>query len=198
MEHWIETLGPWAVFIGLMVEGEVALILAGYAIQHGYLPLLPTLLLGTLGGTCTDSLYYWLGRKYGVKLLRSRKSLRPLRARAILMLRRYGHVMAFSVRFAFGLRIALPIAIGASRMKPRAFHTYNLAGSFVFAVFYLAMGYGVGRVIHGFIVRLGISEVHAVVGVLVLGALIWLVREWRLYHSTDPTAPPDDPVNRPR
>ena len=195
IEHWIETIGPWAVFIGLMLEGEVALILAGYAVHHGYLELLPTLLLGTLGGTCTDSLYYWLGRKYGVKLLRSRKSLRPLRARAILMLRRYGHVMAFSVRFAFGLRIALPIAIGASRMKPRAFHLYNLLGSFCFSVFYLAMGYGVGRMIQGLIRRAGISEVDAVIGVVVLGALVWLVREWRLYHA--PTPPDDEkPVRR--
>lgn len=198
MEEWIQSIGPWAVFIGLMLEGEVALILAGYAVHHGYLDLLPTLLLGTLGGTCTDSLYYWLGRKYGVKLLRSRRSLRPLRARAILMLRRYGHVMAFAVRFAFGLRIALPIAIGASRMKPRTFHLYNLLGSFTFAVFYLAMGYGVGRTIQGFIRRAGISELDAVIALVVIGALVWLVREWRLYHAPQVARDDDDPLNRPR
>lgn len=194
MEQWIQSIGPWAVFIGMMIEGEVALLLAGYAVHHGHLELLPTLLLATLGGTCTDSLYYWLGRKYGVKLLRSRRSLRPVRARAILLLRKHGHVMAFAVRFAFGLRIALPIAIGASRMRPRTFHTYNLLGSFTFAVFYLAMGYGVGRTIQGFIRRAGITELDAAIGLVVIGAIVWLVREWRLYRAR-PETTGDDPIN---
>jgi membrane protein DedA with SNARE-associated domain len=183
LQHWIELFGPWAVFIGLMTEGEMALIIAGYAIHHGYLQLFPTLLLGTLGGTCTDSMYYWLGRHYGNRMLRSRPKLRPLRARAVLLLRRHGHLMALGVRFAFGLRIAMPIAMGAARMKPRIFHPYNAVGSFLFSVVYLAVGYGFGKVLHGFISRAGIDEVYALCALLSVGAVIWVVNEWRLYHQ---------------
>ena len=183
MERWIEQFGPWAVFLGLMVEGEMALILAGYAVHHGYLPLLPTLLAGTLGGFCSDGLYYWLGRHFGARFLRSRANLRPLRARAILLLRRRGHMMALSVRFAIGIRIVLPTVMGAARMKPRIYHAYNLVGCFLFTVVYLALGYVFGRAITRLIERLGISEVHVIGAVVVVGSIAWLVREWRLYHE---------------
>ena len=183
MEQWIEQFGPWAVFFGLMVEGEMALILAGYAVHHGYLPLLPTLLAGTAGGFCSDGLYYWLGRHFGARFLRARPKLRPLRARAILLLRKRGHMMALSVRFAIGIRIVLPTVMGAARMKPRIYHTYNLIGCFLFAVVYVALGYVFGRAIERLIDRLGISEVHVIVAVVVIGTIAWLVREWRLYHE---------------
>ena len=191
-QDWIERFGPWAVFAGLLVEGEVALLLAGVAVQHGYLELLPTLLLGTAGGTCSDSVYYWLGRRFGARVLRSRPALRPLRARAILLLRRYGHIMAFFTRFAFGMRIALPAAMGAARMHPRVFHLYNALGSLAFAVVYLSLGYGLGRAVHRMIQRSNISEEHVMVAVILLGILIWCVREWRLYHA------PVVPVERDR
>lgn len=167
----------------------MALILAGYAVTRGYLDLLPTLLLGAAGGTVSDSLYYWLGRRYGIRLLRSRRSLRPLRARAVLLLRRYGHLMAFSTRFAFGMRIVLPVAMGASRMHPRVFHPYNALGALCFAIVYLALGYGFGQAIQRLIVRSGVSEIHVLLALVVVGAIAWAVREWRLYH---------DPVGRPR
>ncbi|MBW3628720.1 MAG: DedA family protein [Gemmatimonadetes bacterium] len=183
MEQWIEQFGPWAVFAGLMIEGEMALLLAGYAVHHGYLPLLPTLLLGTAGGICSDGLYYWLGRTYGARFLRSRPGLRPLRARAILLLRRRGHLMALGVRFAMGLRIVLPTVMGAARMPPRVYHSYNAVGAFLFAAVYLALGYVFGRAIQRVIGSLGLSEVHVFGAVIVIGAIAWLVREWRLYHD---------------
>jgi membrane protein DedA with SNARE-associated domain len=183
VEQWIEQYGPWAVFAGLMVEGEMALILAGYAVHHGYLPLLPTLLMGTAGGFCSDGLYYWLGRLYGARFLRSRPKLRPLRARAILLLRRRGHMMALSVRFAFGIRIVLPTVMGAARMRPRVYHAYNAVGAFLFAVVYVALGYAFGRAIQRLIARAGISELHVLGALVVVGTIIWLVRDWRLYHE---------------
>ena len=183
MEQWIEQFGPWAVFFGLMVEGEMALILAGYAVHSGYLPLLPTLLAGTAGGLCSDGLYYWLGRHFGARFLRNRPKLRPLRARAILLLRRRGHMMALSVRFALGIRIVLPTVMGAARMKPRVFHGYNLIGAALFSVVYVALGYLFGRAIQRLIERLGISEVHVIAAVVVVGTIVWIVREWRLYHE---------------
>lgn len=190
VEDWIEQFGPLAVFFGLMLEGEMALILAGYAIHHGYLELIPTLLAGTAGGTCSDSLYYWLGRRFGARFLRARKKLRPVRARAILMLRRWGHLMAFATRFAFGLRIALPVVMGAARMRPRIFHPYNAAGSFAFSVVYVAIGYGVGTAVGEFIRDANVTETQVVVALIAIVAFILLIREWRLYHApeSDPAA----------
>lgn len=174
----------------MLAEGEVALILAGYALHHGYLDPLPTLLMGTAGGTCSDSLYYWLGRRFGARIIRARPALRPLRIRAVVLLRRWGHITAFATRFAFGLRIALPIAMGAARMHPRVFHLYNALGALTFAVVYLGIGFGFGRVVHQLFVRSGLSEVQLIGAVVVLVALIWLGREWMIYRRVPTEMPP--------
>lgn len=187
-ETWIERYGYWAVLLGGVLEGEVVFILAGYALSRDYLEPLPTLLLGAVGGTLGDSLYFWIGRAYGARLLKSWRSLRPLRARAILLLRRRGRATALLVRFAYGLRVALPIAIGAARIRPSTFHPYNALGALCFTALYLGLGAGFGAVVQEVLGRVGPWEPRIVAGVLLLGALVWLLREWRLYHSADDAA----------
>lgn len=190
LEQWIDQFGPWAVFVGLLLEGEMALIVAGYALSRGYLDLLPTLLLGTAGGTFSDSIYYWIGRRVGQRLLRGRRSLRPLRARAVLLLRRYGEVMAFATRFAFGMRIVLPVAMGSNRMRPGVFHPYNAMGAFVFAIVYLSLGYGFGAAIQRLIRRSAVSELQVVGALGALAALLWVTHRWRSGRRRPALRPP--------
>ena len=68
-------------------------------------------------------------------------------------------------------------------MPPRVYHSYNAVGAFLFAVVYLALGYLFGRAIQRIIASLGLSEVHVIGAVVVIGTIAWLVREWRLYHD---------------
>lgn len=189
-EIWVERYGYWAVFAAGILEGEVAFILAGYALSRGYLDPAPTFLLGAAGGTLGDSLYFWIGRRYGAHLLKSWRSLRPLRARAILLLRRRGRVTALLVRFAYGLRVALPIAIGAARIRPSTFHPYNALGALCFTALYLGLGAGFGTAVQEVLGRVSPWEPRILAGLLLLGALAWLIREWRLYHSGDGTTSP--------
>ena len=186
LEQWIEQYGYVAVFLGSIVEGETALVLAGFGVSRGYLEPATTFLLALAGGTLGDSAYYWIGRRYGARLLRRRRSLRPLRARAVLMLRRRGHAMAFLVRFAYGLRIVLPIAIGAARIRPWTFHPANLAASACFAALYLTLGYAFGEAIEDFLGHAAAWETRVLVGLLACGAVAWIIREWRLYRYPDP------------
>lgn len=183
LEGWIERYGYLAVFIGALLEGETVLILAGYSVARDYLAVGPTFLLAAAGGTLSDSVYYWIGRHFGARFVRSRRSLRPYRARAVLLLRRTGHAAAFLNRFAYGLRVLLPMVMGAVRMRPHVFHVYNLAGSLCFAAVYLGLGYLFGEAADELIARLRTREAGLVMAIALLGGAAWLAREWWIIRS---------------
>lgn len=181
---YIQAYGYWAVFLGAILEGETILILAGYSIHRGYLDFLPTLLLAVAGGSLGDFTYFSLGRRYGPAATRRLPFLRPLRARAILLLRRWGRLTAFLTRFAYGLRIALPLTMGAARMPVAVFLPFNLLGALAFALFYLTLGYLFGEAMEELLGRVRPYERWILLGVVLTGVLIWMAREWRLYRGS--------------
>lgn len=182
---FIQTYGYWAVLLGGLFEGETILILAGYAVSRGYLEFLPVLLLAVCGGAAGDFAYFMLGRRYGPRLIRSFPTLRRLRARAILVLRRWGRFTAFITRFAYGLRIVLPVTMGAARMPTALFLTFNLLGAFTFALVYLTLGYLFGEALQELLGRVRPYERWILLGVIVTGALVWAAREWGLFRSSE-------------
>lgn len=182
---WIEQYGYLAVFFGMVVEGEIALVLAGYTLSRGYLEPLPVFLLAIAGGTAGDTMYYLLGRHFGGRLIRRFPRLRRLRARAVLLVRRWGRSAAFLTRFAYGLRTVLPMTIGAARMPPRIFLPFNLAGSLTFALVYLTLGYLFGEAIEELLGRVKPYEKWILIGILAMGAIVWAVREWRIFRTPE-------------
>jgi membrane protein DedA with SNARE-associated domain len=199
---FIQSYGYLAVFLGTLLEGETILILAGYSVSRGYLSLGPVLLIALVGGTLADFFYFSIGRRYGLAATRRFPRLRPLRARSILLLRDWGRASAFLTRFAYGLRIALPIAMGAARMRRRVFLLFNLLGSATFVVVYVGLGYTFGETIQALLVRVRPYEKWIMLGILVAGALAWTIRGWRLRRGQElpdvPLPPLDGPVRRPR
>jgi membrane protein DedA with SNARE-associated domain len=195
---WIEQYGYAAVFAGGLLEGETVMVLAGYSISRGYLAPVPTFLLATLGAALGDFVYYWLGRRYGGRLIRQWRFLRPLRARATLVLRRWGGTTAFLTRFAYGLRIILPMSLGAARLRLVIFLAYNWAAAACFSALYLTLGYLFGAAVQEWLDRVRPYERWILLSVIVLGALIWAVREWRLYRAPLPETVEPPPAEPPR
>lgn len=182
---YIQSYGYWAVFLGGLLEGETILILAGYSISRGYLDFLPVLLLATAGGVIGDFAYFSLGRRYGPGVIRRFPSLRRLRARGILIVRRWGRMTAFLTRFAYGLRVVLPMTMGASRMRPSLFLAFNTLGAFAFALFYLTLGYLFGEAVEELVGRVRPYERWIVLGVVVTGCILWMLRRWGLLRSSE-------------
>jgi membrane protein DedA with SNARE-associated domain len=189
---WIEQYGYWAVLVGGILEGETVFVAAGYGLSQEYLRPLPTFLAAVAGGTIGDVAYYTLGRIYGARLIRAVPFLRRLRARAVLLLRRWGRASAFVTRFAYGLRIVLPLSIGAARLSWPVFLLFNLLGSVAFAATYLTLGYLFGETLEEILGRLRGYEGRILLGVALAGAVFWAVREWKLVRSTEPGEPDVD------
>jgi membrane protein DedA with SNARE-associated domain len=182
-ETWIESYGYWAVFLGSVVEGETILVIAGYSISRGYLDPGRTYLLAAAGGALGDSIYYWLGRKFGPRVVRALPTTRPVRARAALVLRRWNRRTAFVTRFAYGLRIFLPLLIGVARMRPAVFHLYNSLAALSFAAIYLTIGFLFGEAAQEILGRVRPYEGRILAGLAVAGFLAWVVRKWLLYRA---------------
>lgn len=185
-ESWIESYGYAAVFIGSILEGETVLILAGYSMSRGYLDPVTTFFLAVAGGTIGDSIYFWLGRRYGDRLLRSLAIPRPFQARSKMLLRRWGRLAAFTTRFAYGLRTALPLLIGTTRMPVLLFHAFNLLAAVIFAALYLGLGFIFGEAVQELVGRVRTYEHRILLTVVAMGTIIWIVREYRLFRSHPP------------
>jgi len=198
MESWIETYGLWAVLLGAFLEGETVFIAAGYAISQGYLPAGSTYLLALLGGSLSDCTYFFLGRFYGARLMRRFSMLRRLRARATLLLRRWGRAAAIAVRFATGMRLALPIMIGSARFPVPLFVGFNLLGAAAFAAVYLSLGYFFGEAVQLMLTRVRGKEGWILLGIAAVGVVVWTIRERRLLAASDEEGAPPAPRRRAR
>lgn len=189
--NWIDKYGLLAVFVGGILEGETTFVVAGYAASQGYLGLLPAYFAAVGGAMAGDVAYYLLGRWHGQRLIRAFPSLRKLRARAVLLLRRWGRTTAFLARFAYGLRVILPLSMGAARMRPATFLAFDFLGSLCFAALYLALGYLFGETVEETVQRVRPYEKWILAGLVAAGAAFWAAREWRLFHPRpEETLPP--------
>jgi membrane protein DedA with SNARE-associated domain len=197
----IQSYGYLAVFFGALIEGETILVLAGYSVSRGYLSMGPVLLIAIVSCAAADFFYFSLGRRYGLATTRRFPRLRRVRARAVLLLRDWGRAAAFLTRFAYGLRIVLPITMGAARMKRRVFIPFNLLGAATFSVVYVGLGYTFGETLQALLVKVRPYEKWIILGILLSGAVALVIREWRLRKLRDlpevPLPPLDGPLRPP-
>lgn len=65
----ISHYGYLALLIGCMAEGETFVLLGGVAAHKGLLNFAGVVAAAMAGGIIGDQLLYWLGKRYGTRLL---------------------------------------------------------------------------------------------------------------------------------
>jgi membrane protein DedA with SNARE-associated domain len=140
--------GYLVTFFGALLEGETILTLAGLAAHRGYLQLPLLMVLASLGSFIGDQIYFFIGRRYGTRLIARFPRFRPAIRRVDAMVVRYAGIAVIAVRFLYGLRTVGPIAIGASRMPWHVFALFNAGSAVVWSAVWLAGGYLIGEAVH--------------------------------------------------
>ncbi|MGD8567101.1 MAG: DedA family protein [Gammaproteobacteria bacterium] len=180
MQHLINTYGYAIVLIGTFLEGETILVMAGIAAKLGYLKLPWVALAAFAGSLAGDQLYFHLGRRYGTRILRRRKNWDAKIKRVYSTYSRYEIAVLLGFRFAYGLRTATPIALGAGRMvSPLKFLMFNAVSAALWSVFVSTLGFIIGHgaeLILGNIKRYEIAIMSMVAAV---GFGIWAWQRWR-------------------
>lgn len=165
----LSNYGYLALFIGCLLEGETMLLLAGLAAHQGLMSFVPVVFWGCVAGTCGDQLLYWAGRRAGVRALPwlQRRGLAVERVTGLI--ERHPLLAIFAVRFLYGMRLAGPLLIGASRVAPLRFLLINLLGAFCWALVFASAGYWAGQVLESWLGDLKPYRLPILIGVVLLG-----------------------------
>ena len=133
-------------FVWTALEGETFVIFAGFAAQKGMLNFGWLFLAAWLGTVCGDQLFFFTGRRFGVRILDYMPKLKPAVARSLGWLERYAVVFILAYRFMYGIRNISGVAIGMSHVSWRKFLIWNAIAGFIWAAAFTGFGYLFGDV----------------------------------------------------
>ncbi|MFU2047531.1 DedA family protein [Avibacterium gallinarum] len=104
---------------GVPIPEDITLVSGGVISGLGYTNPHIMLVVSMLGVLIGDSTMYWLGRIYGVKILRFRPIRKMLTLKRLQMVRsqfdKYGNRVLFTARFLPGLRAPIYMVSGITR-----------------------------------------------------------------------------------
>jgi len=171
----LHTYGYLLIFFGTLAEGESLLALGGYFAHQGYLELPLVILTAFCGAICGDQLFFYIGRHHAKRLLARFPKMRDKVNVALTRIENHQVKVVLGMRFMWGLRVALPIALGLTNMRARRFLWLNLISAGVWSCVFALIGFGAGRVISRLVADLKHYELWIAGGVAVIAAaaLLW-------------------------
>jgi membrane protein DedA with SNARE-associated domain len=151
-------------FLGLILPGELALLLGGVLAHQDRIPLAGALAVGVAGALAGDTAGYWIGRRWGPRLLTSGLGRRvgPARLHTVegLLLRGGGWGLVVG-RCTAGARVVLPGLAGMLGLRYRSFVLWTGLAATAWAAAHVLLGYAAGA---------GWRHIHQLTGRVGLGA----------------------------
>jgi membrane protein DedA with SNARE-associated domain len=163
--------GEAALFIGFILPGETAVIVAGVVASKGHVNVVTLCVLVVISAIVGDSVGYEVGRRYGDHLIQLPlvRSRRKSIEKALEGLRRRGLIYVFVGRFTAFLRAVMPGLAGMSRLPYRRFLLANASGGLLWGVAYTLLGYFAGTALNS------IERVSGLVGIGILVVVIGVI-----------------------
>jgi membrane protein DedA with SNARE-associated domain len=179
MEELIADFGYLAVFIGTFLEGESILALAGVAAAHGYLSYWTVVGIAVVGAFLGDQVYFFIGRRYGDRVLSRFPKIAARAPRVQDLVRRWDAAAVIGLRFAYGLRIAGPIVIGSCGISPWRLAFFNFVGALIWAPVIAGIGYLAGYALHEWLGKVKHAQMGLLAAIVLAIAALWLLRRFR-------------------
>jgi membrane protein DedA with SNARE-associated domain len=159
IEDLIREYGLWAVFFGVMIEGDLTLLFAGVLAHQGLFSFGEALITSTLGGFVGDSISYLIGYS-GKEKIKNSNFYRRAQPQLERLCARFGIYSIFLVKYVYGLRTASAIFFGFAHMRfLRRFGPLTLLSCGAWALVLIGMGFsfsGAIFVVFGRVKRAGI------------------------------------------
>lgn len=171
-----------AIFIGFLIPGETAAVLAGVTSTLGTTSFALSIVVVVVGAILGDSVGYEVGKHvFGPRILSGRflGKHRHKLARAEDFLQRRGGSAVFLGRFTAFFRAMMPALAGAAGMPYRTFLLWNAVGGIVWGTLFVTLGHIAGRSYQAVEEKVGRGLAFGVVGVVVVAAVAWKVYEVR-------------------
>jgi len=190
--HLIEQGGYLGIFALMVLENvfppipsELIMGLGGVAVARGTMTFWPLLLVGTLGSTLGNYVWFLIGDRFGYA------RLQPVVARwgrwltvdwadverATQFFQRHGQWVVFAMRFSPFLRTMISLPAGLAHMRHGRFLVFTFAGA---AVWNTLLIHG-GRLMEHYLAASEGVIGYAIVGLsgLMLAWYLWRIATWR-------------------
>ena len=165
--------GAWfypITFLWTFLEGETFVIFAGAAAQQGHLSLSWLIAAAWLGSFAGDQFYFFIGRRWGQRILARFPKHRGSVDIALGFLRRYNTWFILSFRFIYGIRNVSSFAMGTSGLSYARFLALNFLAAGMWSMTFAGAGYLLG---HAFEAVLG--DLVKQFGLAMLGVFLFVI-----------------------
>jgi membrane protein DedA with SNARE-associated domain len=114
---FLQTYGLLIIFLGVLLEGEFRIIIAGILCQQGTLALGETIAVAIVSAFLSDQIWFQLGRHYGQSLLNRFPFLVKHQHKIQPWVKTKSDTIAFAGRFIYGTHQCPPInqVLGTNR-----------------------------------------------------------------------------------
>jgi membrane protein DedA with SNARE-associated domain len=192
IEDLIREYGLLAVFFGVMIEGDLTLLLAGVLAHHGLFGFGEALLTSTLGGIIGDSISYLIGYS-GKERIKNSHFYQRTKPQLQRLSARFGVYSVFLVKYIYGLRTASAIFWGFAHMRFGRFVPLTIASCAAWALILIGLGYsfsGAIEVLIGRVQRIGKVLLLAVAVAVALTLLLFLLERYVIGRRVPEMEPP--------
>jgi membrane protein DedA with SNARE-associated domain len=184
-----------ATFGWTFVEGETFVVVAGFAASQGVFSAPLLLVAAWLGSFSGDQCYFWIGRRFGLRLLSRRPAWRSRVDSALGWLKRYdiGFILCF--RFIYGIRNIASFTLGISGIAWQRFFVLNFIAAFLWALTFVGAGYFCGRTVMKLVGEGEYAE-HSrwamIGGFALVLIVVTILHRWRAYRRRRAQAAPSE------
>lgn len=175
--HLLQEYGYYAIFFAGLFEGETILLLGAYAVHQGYLQMPLVVVCGAAAAFISDQFYFFLGRRRGATIGEKYPRIQQRLDKVRGFTDRHPVAIVMGMRFAWGLRIVLPIALGMGRMRAALYVPLSAVAALLWAFVVSFFGVAISQLAHRVIGNLRHHE-HLIVAVALIAGL--LVALWQL------------------
>jgi membrane protein DedA with SNARE-associated domain len=167
--------------IGFPFPEDAILILCGFLIASGVVKPAPALIVVVSGMLMTDYFLYYVGRKYGRKVVAHRRFRKIISARREVRLektfRRWGILVIFLGRHLVGLRSQIFLVAGILRMPRTRFVLADAVSSIVTIMIMVGAGYWGGSTLD--LIKKDMEEAKiallVLIAIIAVALLIWRI-----------------------
>ena len=160
MAVFISTYGLWVygILFGIIfcetglvflpfLPGDSLIFVGGAFAAIGDINYFVLLFLVMLAAIAGDSVNYFIGRKFGEKIINSTKLIKPKHLEsAQSFIKKHGGKSLFLARFIPIIRTIVPFVLGMGNMEYKKFLKFNVLGGVTWVLLFLNLGYFFGNV----------------------------------------------------
>jgi len=176
---------PYVGIFALLVLGDLGfpfpedttLLLSGFLIAQDVMKPLPTLLIVYSGLLMTDFSLYWVGKKYGKRVVEHKRFRRIISPERLLKIeekfKKWGLFIVFFGRHLIGVRAQIFLAAGVMGMSAIKFFLADAASAILTVTLMVGIGYWGGSSIQ--ILKKDVTRIgHAAMVVFLILLAVWI------------------------